>query len=287
MKILWLSALSCNGNAHSFLNYSELKQFLEDFEFIYHPIINTKYNLKQITTQTIPCDILIVEGTIETKLKKDNIELSTLINNYGKKAKKIIAVGTCASFGGVFLDDKVNRYGLHYRLTKQHNRFENLKEKTINISGCPIHPEILVSALYSIKKEYSIKTDKYLRPKEFFGRTTHNGCTRNEYFEYKIDNHKFGELEGCMFYEQGCQGPFTNSSCNTILWNETNSKTRVGLPCMGCTEPSFPKQNLFQTKKIMGIPQELPLGIPKRAYLCLAGVAKTFKIDRFQKKIIG
>ena len=39
-----------------------------------------------------------------------------------------------------------------------------------------------------------------------------------------------------LFYEQGCRGPMTHSSCNKILWNEVSSKTRVGMPCIGCTE---------------------------------------------------
>jgi hydrogenase small subunit len=36
----------------------------------------------------------------------------------------------------------------------------------------------------------------------------------------------------------------------------------------------------------MGIPAKLPLGVPKRAYLSLTGVAKAFKIERFYKKLM-
>ncbi len=54
---------------------------------------------------------------------------------------------------------------------------------------------------------------------------------------------------------------------------------------MGCTEPGFPKSNLFGTKKNMGIPQELPLGVGKRTYLTLAGITKAFTIDRLEKKL--
>ena len=286
MKLLWLSALSCYGNVHSFLNYEHLDQFLKEFEFIYHPSIDSKYDLKDIVSQDIPCDILLIEGTLEDELLKADKKIADIILEYGTKAKKIITVGTCASFGGIFLGDNEKRYGLHFRKKEEHDRFKTLKEKTINISGCPIHPKILVNTLYAIKKEYEIPLDNYGRKKEFYGYTTHNGCLRNEYFEYKIDNHEFGNAEGCMFYEHGCQGPYTNSSCNKILWNETSSKTRSGSPCFGCTEPDFPKENLFETKKHMGIPAHLPLGVPKRAYLGLAGVAKAFKIERFHKKIL-
>ena len=43
MKVLWITGLACNGNTHSFLNYPNLEQFLENFEFIYHPIIESEY----------------------------------------------------------------------------------------------------------------------------------------------------------------------------------------------------------------------------------------------------
>jgi hydrogenase small subunit len=286
MKLLWLSALSCNGNVHSFLNYEHLQKFLKDFEFIYHPAIESQYTLKDIASKDIDCDILLLEGTLEDDLKKGDTPLQDIIQKYGTRSKKIITVGTCASFGGIFINDDPKRYGLHYRYEIEHDKFAPFKDKTINIPGCPVHPRTLVDTLYSIKKEYTIPLDHYKRPKEFFCFTTHNGCLRNEYFEYKVDNHRFGNMEGCMFYEHGCQGPYTNSSCNRILWNETSSKTRSGSPCFGCTEPTFPKKDLFHTKTYMGIPATLPLGVPKRAYLSLAGVAKAFTIEKLEKKLI-
>src|SRR5689334_24729112 len=41
-------------------------------------------------------------------------------------------------------------------------------------------------------------------------------------------------------FRSGCRGPMTHSPCNRILWNRQSSKTRAGMPCMGCTEPEFP-----------------------------------------------
>ena len=78
----------------------------------------------------------------------------------------------------------------------------------------------------------------------------------------------------------------THSNCNKILWNDVNTKTRAGMPCIGCTEVDFPRDNMLETKKNIGIPHEVPLGVPKRAYLSLTGIAKTFKIERLHKKLI-
>ncbi len=285
-RVLWLSAVACNGNTHSFLNYPFLEQFLNDFEFIYHPVIDSEYSLQEIVSENIPCDILLIEGSITQDLKRADVSVVKIIERYSKIVSKIVTVGTCATFGGIFKEsDYEDVTGLHFDEEKEHDRFKHIKDKSISIPGCPIHPEVLVNTMYSIRKEVKTQLDNFLRPKEYFAYTVHNGCVRNEYFEYKVDEHKFGELEGCMFYDHGCQAPFTHGSCNKILWNEVNSKTRAGLPCMGCTEPTFPKQNLFKTKKNMGIPESLPLGVGKRTYLTLAGISKAFKIDRLEKKL--
>ena len=288
VKLIWLSSISCNGNAHSFLNYPQLEEFLDNFEFLYHPIIESDYSLCDVVHQDLECDILLIEGAISPEFKKCDEPIINTINRYAHIAKKIVTVGTCATFGGMFKHSGY-RYttGLHFVEDKPSFLFKSLESKTVSISGCPIHPEVLVQTLYAIKDDLSLHLDKFLRPKEFFAYTVHNGCVRNEYFEYKVDNHNFGAKEGCMFYDHGCQAPYTTGSCNKILWNEVNSKTRNGEPCHGCMDASFPRFDFFTTKKNMGIPQHLPLGVGKRTYLTLAGVTKAFKIQRFEEDMFS
>jgi len=286
LKILWLTAITCNGNTHSFLNYPHLDIFMDTFEFIYHPSIDSAYTLNDIINKEIACDILIIEGSISTEYIKADAPIVDIINKYASKVQKIVTVGTCASFGGMFREsDYKDTTGLHFDKERPTSLFEHIKEKTISLSGCPVHPDIIANTLYSIEKKRAIELDSLLRPKEFFAYTVHNGCTRNEYFEYKIDNHQFGKKEGCMFYDHGCHAPYTHGSCNKILWNEVNSKTRTGLSCMGCTEPTFPKGDFFHTKKNMGIPQYLPFGVAKRTYLTLAGITKAFHIKRLEEDL--
>ncbi len=285
LKILWLSGLSCNGNAHSFLNYPEFEDL--EVEWIYHPLLESEFSLEEIySSLDLKIDVLILEGSIDQELTKKRKKFIDIVYFYAKKAKKILTVGTCASFGGIFMGNFKSRSGFHFRGEERIYLFKEFLDKTITLSGCPIHPEILATTLYWIWEERDILLDSLFRPKEFYAYTIHNGCIRNEYFEYKIDEFEFGRLEGCMFYDFGCQGTYTHGSCNKLLWNEVSSKTRVAQPCFGCTEPTFPTQNLWQTKKYMGIPAKLPLGVPKRAYLSLTGVAKAFKIERFYKKLL-
>jgi len=284
-RLLWLTGAACNGNAHSFLNYPEIGTFLEDFEFVHHSIIDSPYTLHDVARGIVPCDILLIEGTVSHEHTRAGVPMTDIIAHYAKQAYKIVTVGTCATFGGIFKESYPDGSGLLFHGETPLERFEHLSSKTVSVAGCPIHPEVLAGTLYALRDAIKLELDAYHRPKDFFAWTIHNGCTRNEYFEYKVDNHRFGEKEGCMFYDHGCAAPYTHGSCNKILWNGVNSKTRAGLPCMGCTEPFFPREGFFQTKKHMGIPQYLPLGVAKRTYLTLAGITKAFKIKRLEQDL--
>jgi hydrogenase small subunit len=244
--------------------------------------------MQDVIKRELACDVLILEGSfIEEGFVKGGVEVSSMIETYARKAKHIISAGTCASFGGIFKQkDPEKISGFCFDLDKKTSRYEMYASKLISLPGCPIHPQWLSYVLLMIVDEKKIDIDILHRPVELYGYTVHTGCTRNEYFEWKIDTKNFGLKEGCLFYEQGCQGPYTRGSCNKILWNDTSSKTRVGTPCFGCTEPNYPQASLFRTKTNMGIPATMPLGVPRRAYLTLTGVAKGFKIKRFSERLL-
>jgi len=270
-KVIWIDAVSCNGCSHSFLNLSYADVLLEKIDLLYHPLLDTP------PFEMTDCDILIIEGAIKN-IKKFDTDLISLIEGLFIRANKVIALGSCASFGGMFGE------GLIFN-KQNYGKFYTCKNKVINLPGCPTHPEWLGYVLEMLINKRKIILDEENRPKEIYSFTSHSGCVRNEYFEWKIDSEDFGVKEGCLFYNQGCQGPFTHSSCNKILWNEISSKPRAGTPCFGCTERTFPKNNLFKTDTMMGIPAKIPLGVSKRAYLTLAGVAKSLKNERLEKRL--
>ena len=244
--------------------------------------------MQEVIKGEAPCDILILEGSfIEEGFLKAGVEVSAIIETYAKKAKHIITAGTCATFGGIFKQkepDKIS--GFAFDIEEKTVRYEAYASKLISLPGCPIHPRWLSFVLLMIAKGKKVELDNLHRPVELYGYTTHMGCTRNEYFEWKVDAKNFGLKEGCLFYEQGCQAPYTRGSCNKILWNDTSSKTRVGTPCFGCTEATFPQTSLFTTKTNMSIPAKMPLDVPRRAYLTLTGVTKSFKIKRFSTRLL-
>ncbi len=291
-KVLWFQAVTCNGNTHSFLcaNPSRLELFLNSFDLIYHPSLTTNSNLLDIIDSEEEIDFLLIEGAITDNTKFfsiSNYSVKDLLSKLVSKSTYIISVGSCASYGGIHakfqLNDDVT--GVQNSLDKKLK--SKLKHPVINLTGCPVHPEWILQTLFIIKSQGKIYLDEEYRPVELYSTLTHHGCTRNEYFEWKVEPEHYGTKEGCLFYNQGCRGPMTKSSCNKILWNGVNSKTRMGMPCIGCTESDFPRENMFETKKHIGIPAEVPLDISKRAYLSITGIAKTFKINRLEDKLIN
>jgi hydrogenase small subunit len=287
LKIIWLQGITCNGNTHSFLNDLSLGSLLDSVEFIHHPLLPCKKTLQELVKKLPKSDILIFEGSYKADFERAGMAMEELLISLAAKSKHIISMGSCASFGGIFKEaDTEHISGILFDKEKESGPLREIREKVITLSGCPSHPKWLSFVIDMICQGKTILVDEFRRPKELYGYLVHNGCLRNEYFEWKVDSDTFGTKEGCLYYAQGCQGPFTHGSCNKILWNEISSKTRSGAPCVGCTEPSFPKRELFSTKTYMSIPAEMPLGIPKRSYLALAGAAKSFHIKRLEGKLI-
>jgi len=286
--IVWIHGITCNGDSHSFFNYTEMKNFSKNFEIIYHPLLVTDEDLDSILNSKNRYDYLIVEGSftkVDEYLDRCGYTFRDMIENLSKRVEHIICAGSCASFGGIFrLRDEENITGALYS-GEESGGYWNENKKVINIPGCPLHPQWLVNTLFALKNGEEILLDDLLRPKEVFSYMVHHACLRNEYFEWKVDTKEYGHKEGCLFYEHGCRGPMAHANCNKILWNEVSSKTRAGSPCLGCTEPDFPRDNVYETKTRMSLPLA-PHGVSKRAYYTITGVAKSFRIDRLESKLI-
>ncbi len=299
-NLLWIQGLSCNGNSQSFLNGENPSPYeiLEKFNLLFHPEITYKKSidliLKRIFSKKQKVDVLIVEGAITDDKRFHNIgdyTIADVIEFLKDKVEYILAVGNCASFGNFPALYNKKAKGLQFLFSEKKGFLPyDFKTKSgypvINITGCPIHPAWLNQVLLAILNGKRIILDDFNRPKELYMYLSHDGCIRNEYFEWKVEAEEFGHKEGCLFYNLGCRGPMTHAPCNKVLWNRVSSKTRAGMPCIGCTEFDFPlRENFFETKKNIGIPEEVPIGVSKRAYITITGVAKTLKNERLQKKL--
>jgi len=307
-NMYWLQAGGCSGDSMSVLNMDSPDLFSQlstlGIDVLWHPSLSTisplEHNtlIEDILADRVSLDIFCLEGnvvmgpdesgmfdTFRGKPKKD------LIMALAAKAKNIIAVGTCASFGGFgsHFGDELGGIGLQQHHEKKggflgENFQTTIGNGVINLPGCPIHPKALEFVLSMISRDLPIELDKNATPKAYYHNTVHQGCTRNEHHEYRVEESIFGE-EGCMFFHLGCKGPTTHASCNKYLWNDVNSKTRAGVPCFGCTDVTFPHAApFFETANIAGTPQFLPEGVDRAYYLAYKDMAAAAAPERLKIK---
>ena len=247
INAIWLEAAGCSGNIISFLD-SENPGLLN----ILTQLINIKFSNTLMSSEgdeafqqfldTIDTEfILLVEGAISTK----DDGLYNIIANYkgkyitaleavkmaGKKAKYVIAVGTCASYGGVSAS-KPNP-------SESKSVVEVLSRDVIRVPGCPSHPDWVVGTLAHLIGNSMPALDNEGRPLLFYDVTIHDTCTRRGYFDKKIFAKKIGE-EGCMF-KLGCRGPITKTDCPRRKWNGyVNWPIGDNTTCIGCAQAHFP-----------------------------------------------
>ncbi|MDV7338362.1 HupU protein [Terasakiella sp. A23] len=307
-SLMWLQAGSCSGDSMSLLcaEDPDFVEFIErnKLDLLWHPSLSTqpsshlKSIVDDIRNDERDLSILCVEGSImmgpngsgmfdtwRGKPKKD------LIHDLAQKATHVVAIGTCASYGGVHASgpnptdciglqsDKGAMGGLLPMDWVAKGGYP-----VINVSGCPAHPHTMVQVLQALVRGIKLDLNEFNQPDLYFNTMVHQGCTRNEYHEYDVEETEFGN-EGCLFFNLGCQGPVTKATCNTELWNGTSSKTRAGVPCIGCVSPNFPReQPLFKTDKIGNIPVELPLGVQRPRYMAYKGLAKEAAPDRITSR---
>ena len=151
-----------------------------------------------------------------------------------------------------------------------------------NTSCAPVF--VQRGALAALALGLPVPLDGLNRPASHFSTVVHQGCTRNEYHEYDVEDTQPGD-RACLFFNLGCQGPMTQAVCNTDLWNGVSSKTRAGVPCFGCTSPGFPRDgDLFRTEKMGEVPIHLPLGVERPRYMAYKNLARAAAPQRVRDK---
>ncbi len=255
--VIWLNGAACTGCTVSFANtdYPSVAELVLDR-------LSVKYMetlmaasgevaekaLEDAIQQFKGKYVMVVEGAIPTK--DDGIYLTVAGEPFVNKVRKVaegaayhIAMGTCASFGGIPAADP-NPTGC-----------KGLKDviggTVVNIPGCPAHPDWLVGTIVNILLFGKVpELDQYGRPKLFYGRVIHENCPRRGGYEQGRFIKKLGEelpdIEGCMG-AKGCRGPVTSADCPHRLWNSGVSFCiAASAPCHGCVEPSFPQQSFYE-----------------------------------------
>lgn len=305
-NVLWLQGGACSGNTMSFLNAEEpsVVELITDFglNILWHPTTGQEIGvqvqdlLKDIMSGKTKLDIFVFEGTViqgpdgtgTMNFFADRPQMDW-VKDLSSVAEYVVAIGDCATWGGIpaVQPNPSESTGMQF-LKKNKGGYlgKDFVSKgglpVINIPGCPAHPDWITQILVAISvgRIGDVKIDDYQRPTTFFTDFVQTGCTNVRNFDQKVDG-GFGKRgRGCLFFEVGCRGPMTHASCNNILWNRVNSKTRANHPCLGCTEPGFPhhdlqKGSVLKTMKHLGVfPKDVPTGSTKLGYYMKAGFEK-------------
>ena len=247
-SVLWLAGGACTGCTVSLANRISASHptdvgdlLLNTIDLQFHP------NLMGAAGQ-LAVDVLVdashgpyvlaVEGSIPTAFggracvvwsdRGEDVTMADAVGRLAPGALAVLAVGTCASYGGVSSAAPNPAGGRSVR------DFTGLP--AINIPGCPVHPDWVVWTIAQLLAGVSPALDDKGRPKTLYSRTVHERCPRRETEEAKT----FG-VEGRCLEELGCKGPETRAECPVSLWNGgTNWCIGANAECIGCTEPKFP-----------------------------------------------
>jgi len=160
-----------------------------------------------------------------------------MLRETAKGAAAIVAIGTCAAFGGI--------PGANPNPTGAVAVRDLIKDKPIiNVSGCPPIPVVITGVLAQYLTFGKIPDlDALGRPRAFYGQTIHDRCYRRPFYERGQFAETFddeGARKGWCLFKLGCKGPITYNACATIKWNAgTSFPIEAGHGCIGCAEPNF------------------------------------------------
>lgn len=248
--VIWLHGQECTGCTETLLRttHPSLAHLILDLISLdYHETLcvgagyQAEESRKKCMKDYAGKYILVIEGSIP--LKEDGKycmvgghPFKDILQETANKAAAIIAMGSCASWGGLQATDP--------NPTGAVGAPEFLKGKTVvTIPGCPPNPYNFLSTVLHFLTFKKLPTlDTKGRPMFAYGRLIHENCERRPHFDAQRFAYKFGDeghRKGYCLYKLGCKGPVTYANCPSILFNEMGSGTwpvGTGHPCFGCVE---------------------------------------------------
>ena len=184
--------------------------------------------------------LLLVDGSIPTVKAYSTIAgISNLdmLMEAAPNAGAIIAVGTCAAYGGLPMAAP--------NPTSAVCVSDLIKDKPIvTIPGCPPIPLAMTGVLAHYLTMGTLPAlDALGRPLAFYGDTIHDRCYRRPFYDRGLFAKTFddeGARKGWCLYKLGCKGPVAYNACANVKWNQGVSfPIQSGHGCIGCCEPGF------------------------------------------------
>ena len=203
--------------------------------------------------------ILVVEGSVPNEQNKAEgywaamgtdpltgqpITTCEWIDRLAPNAWAVMAVGTCATYGGIhaMAGNPTGCMGLPDYLGWDWRSTAGIP--IVCIPGCPTQPDNLTETLLYLLHMASgrapmIPLDDALRPTWLFSQTVHEGCDRGGYYEQAEFAEEYGSR--LCIVKLGCWGPVVQCNVGKRGWmGGIGGCPNVGGICIGCTMPGFP-----------------------------------------------
>ena len=257
--VIWLQGASCTGCSVSFLNRISSSApktagdaLINSVNLVYHPNLMALAGDSAVRAISSAYSkggyVLVVEGGVPTKFggntcwpwsdNGEDVTFQQAVSDLAGRAAAVVCVGTCASWGGIPAAPPNPTGVMGVKAATG--------VTTINIPGCPTHPDWVMWAVVQLLLGNSVSLDSYGRPKTLFRRTVHDQCPRRDDDD---DEHGGGSgrvQDGECLRPKGCVGPETVADCPRTLWNGgTAWCIENNAICIGCTRPTFPGTEPF------------------------------------------
>jgi len=278
-SVIWLSFQECTGCTESITrsHSPSLESLIFDaISLDYHHTLQVasgdaaEHAREQAMKDNWGKYILVVDGSIPLGNKGFStiagISNVDMLIETAKGAAAIVAVGSCAAFGGLPQANPNPTGAVSIDMI--------IKDKPIvNVPGCPPIPVVMTGVLAHFLTFGTLpELDHLKRPKAFYGQNIHDRCYRRPFYERGQFAETFddeGAKKGWCLFKLGCKGPTTYNACATTKWNGGVSfPIESGHGCLGCSEPNFWDAGSFYA------PLSTPIGhVAKNAGYALAAGA--------------
>ena len=247
-SVIWLHFQDCTACSKSFVashSPSIESLLLEHISLDYHHTLQAVAGetAEQIleTTAHQGHYLLIVEGALPladqgycTIGGRSSVDI---LKQVAQHAQGIIAVGTCASFGGIphAAPNPTGAVAVQDIITDK---------PVVNVSGCPPVPLVITGLIsHFLTLGTFPELDAFHRPVTFFGDKVHKNCPRRGFFNDGLFAERFddeGAKKGWCLFKLGCKGTTTYNACPSLKWNDASTfPVEAGHGCLGCAEPNF------------------------------------------------
>ena len=263
-SVIWLHFQDCTGCTETLLRTSApdvAHLILDVISLDYHETLmaasgaQAEAALRSAIQDNAGKYVLVIEGAIPAKDDGVFMELAgkpaiQVAKDVASQAAAVIAIGSCASWGGVPSADPnpTGAIGVDSVVSGK---------PIINLPGCPPNPyNLLAVVLEYVTMGRLPEMDEFNRPKFAYERVIHENCPRRAHFDAGRFATAFGDeghRKGWCLYKLGCKGPVTHAACSTRHFNEVPGVWPIGLgiPCLGCTEKNVVwKMGTFETVPI-------------------------------------